>query len=637
MSNNNDIWNLVIEKSDIVSVISEHVQISKYGRNFRACCPFHGEKTPSFIVSPEKQIFKCFGCGKSGNAIKFIELYKNISSIEALKILAEKANIDISDYASKYSSENSFSEEQLKLIDVMADASIYFQQRLNKNTSLDLKNFLEKRKLTKDLIKDFEIGFAPEDESIFEYLQQKGHEDFYIATSSVISQNIIKKNFFNNRLMFPIKNKYGNVVAFSGRDIIGTSETKYLNSYETQIFKKSDVLFNYFNAISHTRDSKDIYLVEGQFDVIALHRIGHKNTIGLMGTYLSYNHLSLLRDLCINIFFDNDKAGNEALKKNLAIILYYAKELNLKVSIIQNTFQKDADEVYKEDEGKTLAKIVDAKIDLSQYLINIYCNKEQIKTSSSEKNIQNWKEMFEYAYYMDDNIYLIFKNKIIENKLIAKEIYEELESKYKKPNFPSIKNFSTIVKQKNTHFSHPNQINSTWNTVPNPPNTTNFQPQYDPYNNLVDDNTIVEKLRQNNQKKKNLSKWKNKPLMGRGYDMLAIIKCILSDPSYLEDLKIDEFINFKCEDENQRRKELICYAVESQKKQKPLDQIIKDDDQIDTVSKTIYLNILDEIKDIDTVLTKPEFDKIVKNMISEPNSSPKELIKLTKEDTNAKN
>ena len=230
--NQENIWDIVLSKTDIINIISEYVPLSKQGKNFKACCPFHGEKTPSFIVSPDKQIFKCFGCDKSGNALKFLELYKNISSLEALKLLAQKTNIDISAYLNIHKN-NHKNQEEIKIIDVLSDANKFFQYQLLTSNNLELKNFLNKRNLDRKIIKDFEIGYAPKNISIFQYLKDRKHNDYEINSSSLISQNIPEANFFNDRLTFPIKDKEGNVVGFSAR-IMNSNDSnnvKYLNSF----------------------------------------------------------------------------------------------------------------------------------------------------------------------------------------------------------------------------------------------------------------------------------------------------------------------------------------------------------------------------------------------------------------------
>ena len=381
-----NIWDIVLSKTDIINIISEYVSLSKQGKNFRACCPFHGEKTPSFIVSPDKQIFKCFGCDKSGNALKFLELYKNISSLEALKLLAQKANIDISAYLNSHKN-NHKNQEEIKIIDVLSDANKFFQYQLLTSNNLELKNFLNKRNVDRKIIKDFEIGYAPKNISIFQYLKDRKHNDYEINSSSLISQNIPEANFFNDRLTFPIKDKDGNVVGFSAR-IMNSNDSnnvKYLNSYETTVFKKNEILFNYYNCKEIINKTREVYIVEGQFDAIALHKINFKNVVATMGTTLSIKHLNLLKNLKLNLFFDNDEAGKKATLKNLKSILYFKNNLNLNVSFIINNLNKDADEIFNLDNGETLTKLVNNKLDLSEWLISEFLDRNNFKSLSNDK------------------------------------------------------------------------------------------------------------------------------------------------------------------------------------------------------------------------------------------------------------
>lgn len=168
--------------------------MTKQGKNYKACCPFHGEKTPSFIVSPEKNIFKCFGCGKSGNAIKFIEFKENLSSIEALKFLAKKQNLDISQFGD-FSNKGNFSNEHFKILEVNKSASNFFRYQITFEKSNFLKDYLKKRDLSDEIIKEFQIGFASKDKSIYDTLKEHQFDSFEIFNSSLVS-NYDNKNFF---------------------------------------------------------------------------------------------------------------------------------------------------------------------------------------------------------------------------------------------------------------------------------------------------------------------------------------------------------------------------------------------------------------------------------------------------------
>lgn len=612
--NQENIWDIVLSKTDIINIISEYVPLSKQGKNFKACCPFHGEKTPSFIVSPDKQIFKCFGCDKSGNALKFLELYKNISSLEALKLLAQKTNIDISSYLNSHKN-NHKNQEEIKIIDVLSDANKFFQYQLLTSNNLELKNFLNKRNLDRKIIKDFEIGYAPKNISIFQYLKDRKHNDYEINSSSLISQNIPEANFFNDRLTFPIKDKDGNVVGFSAR-IMNSNDSnnvKYLNSYETTVFKKNEILFNYYNCKEIINKTKEVYIVEGQFDAIALHKINFKNVVATMGTTLSIKHLNLLKNLKLNLFFDNDEAGKKATLKNLKSILYFKNNLNLNVSFIINNLNKDADEIFNLDNGQTLNKLVNNKLDLSEWLISEFLDKNNFKSLSNDKKINILKSMFEYAYYLDSLMFQMFKSKIISEKYIDENLFASLEKEYLKPNFPSDQNFQMYIKSNNNNSI----VFKTSN------NYQNYNYDLNNFNiDEISDENIIPNL--------NFKKKKKKIIFGRGLDISLILKSILTQPSYLDDWNKSAFAYFDCDGDNQLIKELINYAIKHKgKNPEEIKEIILTDKNLNQVKIETYLNILEYIKSIDISLTKEQFNDKVSKLNNEKTSNmSKKILKI---------
>lgn len=612
--NQENIWDIVLSKTDIINIISEYVPLSKQGKNFKACCPFHGEKTPSFIVSPDKQIFKCFGCDKSGNALKFLELYKNISSLEALKLLAQKANIDISAYLNSHKN-NHKNQEEIKIIDVLSDANKFFQYQLLTSNNLELKNFLNKRNVDRKIIKDFEIGYAPKNISIFQYLKDRKHNDYEINSSSLISQNIPEANFFNDRLTFPIKDKDGNVVGFSAR-IMNSNDSnnvKYLNSYETNVFKKNEILFNYYNCKEIINKTREVYIVEGQFDAIALHKINFKNVVATMGTTLSIKHLNLLKNLKLNLFFDNDEAGKKATLKNLKSILYFKNNLNLNVSFIINNLNKDADEIFNLDNGQMLTKLVNNKLDLSEWLISEFLDKNNFKSLSNDKKINILKSMFEYAYYLDSLMFQMFKSKIISEKYIDENLFTSLEKEYLKPNFPSDQNFQVYIKLNNNNSIVFNTSN----------NYQNYNYDLNNFNiDEISDENIIPNL--------NFKKKKKKIIFGRGLDISLILKSILTQPSYLDDWNKSAFAYFDCDGDNQLIKELINYAIKHKgKNPEEIKEIILTDKNLNQVKIETYLNILEYIKSIDISLTKEQFNDKVSKLNNEKTSNmSKKILKI---------
>ncbi|AXE60700.1 DNA primase [[Mycoplasma] phocae] len=612
MVEDKNIWDLVLSKTDIVDVISEHVSLTKQGKNFKACCPFHGEKTPSFVVSPEKQIFKCFGCGKSGNALKFVEYYKKIAAIDALKELAKKSGVEI-DQHFKDLHNNSLSSDDEELIKLNKDASIFFQYELLVSENKNLKDFLIKRRLSKEIIKEFEIGFADSEKSFYKYAIDKKHKIFTIANSSLIASKS-EKNFFNNRLMFAIKDENGNIVAFSGRDISGNNSPKYLNSAETSVFKKHKVMFNYYHAKDEILKTNEVYLIEGQFDCIALYKIGIKNSVAIMGTALSYDQIKHFRNCKINLFFDNDSAGLKATIKNLKIILYFSKELNLTPYFIDNELEKDADEIFNMDDGKSLKRICEKKLDLLSYLYNEFFKINKNKLIDENERFKKNCELFEMVFYLNDQFKLTLKNKLIENKIFLEESYKNYEINFIKPNFPSDFNFISSISTINKKIT---------NLVKN---NTNIYDEFIPheyfedYNipDLLTDN--VSKQNNNNFQNKNFKTKNNSLIFGRSLSFALIIKAILKEPSFLKKWDKTVFVRLKVDEANQINKELICYVINLIKSRHDFDknnlqEIIKNDDNLSEEKKNNFIRIIANLENINNEFTQENFDIQVNNLV----------------------
>lgn len=447
---NQNVWDEIKNKSDIVSIISEYVSLSKQGNNFKACCPFHGEKTPSFIVSPDKQIFKCFGCDKGGNVLDFVSEYKKITKLEALKILAEKANTNIDDYISKYQNSN-YSESQMKLFDINDQTNNFFQYQLITSKDEKLKEYLDSRGLTREIIKKFEIGYAPKDINILEYLKNREVEENLVLKASLILPN--DSNFFNDRITFPLKDEKGNIVGFSARDITNLDNVKYLNSPETDVFKKSKILFNYFNALESIDETKEVYIVEGQMDVIALAKANIFNAVATMGTALTYEHLKLLKNKTITLAFDNDKAGQNALKKNLNLILEHKNEFNLNVSIISNYPEKindvkDIDELFNKYQQNGINKLINSKQTLSQFIKKNYFDKTKIETLSIEEKSKHFDKAFKLVNSLSKSEALLFKEDIVKSNILTQETYNHFNHN------ETTLNSNTFQKESNQEVKH---------------------------------------------------------------------------------------------------------------------------------------------------------------------------------------
>ncbi|MCL4387253.1 MAG: DNA primase [Patescibacteria group bacterium] len=303
------------EKLDIVEVVNGYLPLKQSGRNFKACCPFHTEKTPSFMVSAEKQIWHCFGCNEGGDVFSFVMKMEGLDFPSVLKILAEKAGVTLQKQSENYGKDK---ERKAKLFEINEMASEYFEKMLFSKEGEAALDYLKKRKLTTEIIKDFRIGFAPyRNNTLLDDLRKIGFSDQEIAAAGVGKVKDSKVvNQFIERITFPISDHSGSIVGFSAR-VLDDSLPKYLNTPETEIYHKSNILFGMDKAKSAIRKLDHAIIVEGNMDVVASHQVGVKNAIATSGTALTEHQLNLLKRFTSNLklAFDIDSAGSEATKR----------------------------------------------------------------------------------------------------------------------------------------------------------------------------------------------------------------------------------------------------------------------------------------------------------------------------------
>lgn len=333
---------------DIVDVVSEYVQLSKRGRNYFGLCPFHGEQTPSFSVAQEKQIFHCFGCGAGGNVMTFLMDIEGLSFQQTVSRLAERVGVDvqIEDHSGSPSKEQNPAHESWKKAHTFA-ASYYHHLLLNTVEGEKALAYLNERGITEDVIKKFQIGWSlPSWDGLTSILKQRNYDMDEMEKSGLIIRKDQGDSYFDRfraRIMFPIMDDKAQVIAFSGRILEGTPEdAKYLNSPESDLFKKNDVLYNLHQARVAIRLKKQVIISEGFLDVIAFHRAGVDHVVGTMGTALTQQHITRLKRLTnqFTFCFDADKAGLEATKKALAATS--DKQLQRTVLVLPN--QSDPDD-----------------------------------------------------------------------------------------------------------------------------------------------------------------------------------------------------------------------------------------------------------------------------------------------------
>lgn len=331
------------ERLTIEEVVSSYIKLEKAGTNLKARCPFHNEKTPSFFVSVDRGTYYCFGCGASGDIFTFVEEFEGLDFKGALKMLAERAGIPLEPF-SKEAQENKSEKE--RLYEAMEEACLYFENNLEKNQ--EALEYLKSRGLNEKSIKDFRVGFAKLDwRLLYSYLQDKGFSDAEIERAGLAKKpddaNKAMYDRFRGRIMFPIADSSGRIVAFSGRIFVDDGKSaKYLNSPETPIFSKNAVLYGIDKAKDSIRKNNFSILVEGQMDLILSHQAGYRNTIATSGTALSdstvskenvVSNLGLVRRLSSNIVlsFDADKAGANATIRAGKIAL----SLNMDVKVVE--------------------------------------------------------------------------------------------------------------------------------------------------------------------------------------------------------------------------------------------------------------------------------------------------------------
>ena len=335
--NENDVQN-IREQADIVDVLSDYLTLQPKGKNYVALCPFHNDHSPSLIVSKDKQIFSCFRCQITGNVFSFIMQYENVSFQEAIQAVAKKIgyNLKVTGDAT-----NQVHKKEYEIYNL---ATKYYINNLNTNDGIPAKKYLESRGINEDIIKEFKIGLATNHpRNLYQLLTKKGYPLEDLDSLGLINKSGSEiYDVFSSRIMIPITNFNGEVVAFTGRIYNGENTAKYLNTKETKIFRKSNILFNYANAKRAIREKGEIIIVEGNMDAIMVSAKGIKNVVALMGVALSNEQIKEINKLKARVvlMLDNDEAGLEATKK----VGQKLVENNIDTFVVRLNGAKDPDE-----------------------------------------------------------------------------------------------------------------------------------------------------------------------------------------------------------------------------------------------------------------------------------------------------
>jgi DNA primase len=362
---------LIKEKIDIAELVKQYVDLKPAGKNLKGLCPFHKEKSGSFMVNRDRQIWHCFGCGKGGDIFGFLMQYENIEFIEALKVLADKAGITL---------QRMGSGDQKKydvLYEINRIAKDYFRSSIQEPIGAPALAYLRDRGLTEATIAEFEIGLAlPGSDSLMRHLTKMGYSvtDIERAGLAFKTDRGTYWDRFRARIMFPLHNHFGKVIGFTGRVMPGNESAdigKYVNSPETAIFNKSKLLFGFFKTKSAVREQSTAILVEGQMDFLMAYQDGTKNIVATSGTALTVEHLKLIRRLAENLVlsFDNDSAGRAAAERT--IDLAAAQDFNVRVIVFDDPELKDPADIARAKPGH-FAKLVASAVPAMEYYFNYY-------------------------------------------------------------------------------------------------------------------------------------------------------------------------------------------------------------------------------------------------------------------------
>lgn len=368
------------QKLDIIQVVGEYVQLKKAGVNWKGRCPFHNEKTPSFMVNPDKGIYHCFGCNEGGDIYSFIQKIEGIDFPEALRLLAGKAGVQLEQYDPRISSQKN------RLLDICSAATNHWAEILYASQGKKALEYLQKRGLSEATSKSFKFGYALESwDDLFKYLKSKDFTDAEIFLAGLTVEKPGGRGYydrFRDRVIFPVFDIHSNVIGFSARTLNKDEVAKYINSPENPIYHKGRTLYGLDKAKQVIRDNGYAIIVEGNMDVVACHQAGFKNVIACSGTALTVEQIKILKRYTENIAlcFDQDEAGQRAAQRSVDLL--WDAEMNIK--IVQLAYGKDPDECIKHDIKLWEQSLRSAKL-VMQFYIDKYLTEEALSNINTKK------------------------------------------------------------------------------------------------------------------------------------------------------------------------------------------------------------------------------------------------------------
>lgn len=446
----NEEINEIRSRANIVDIISGYLQVSSKGKNYVALCPFHNDHSPSLIISPEKQIFNCFTCRTGGNVFSFVMKYENVSFAEAVSIVAKKVGFNLkNDVFVK--SENKYSKDY----EIYEYAMKYYLNNINTTDGSKARDYLLKRGINETIIKEFKLGYSGSSKDTFYKLAtNKGWDIETLNKLGLI--NKVNENVYDtfiNRIVIPIENLKGEVVGFTGRIFNGEDNTaKYLNTKETEIFKKSSLLFNYHNAKNYIRDRKSVIVVEGNMDAIKMSAKGFKNVVALMGVALSNEQIDILKRLKVPVILmlDNDNAGEDATIKNGESLL----NSDVDTKVVRLSGAKDPDEYLEKFGIDAMQNNIDKAIKYIDFKIE--CLKKDKDLSNMEDLITYVKEVINSINGEDDLTKEIILSKIskdyaIDIDILKSNLKTEVKKDAKKEETQEVRDKKLTKYQKASH------------------------------------------------------------------------------------------------------------------------------------------------------------------------------------------
>ena len=400
---------------NVVDVLGEYIRLEKTGTNYRALCPFHNEKSPSFMVSEEKQIWHCFGCQKGGDIFSFVMEMEGLEFREALKLLAEKAGVKLANFNPQKA------EQKNRTMEILELATKWYEHQLWSGPGkIKILNYLHERGLSNETIKEFRLGYAPRGwRNILTFLAERGFKPEEIMKTGLLVKReggADHYDRFRGRIMFPIADYSGKIVGYSARVAPGQDESqaKYVNTPETEVYHKSKILYGIDKAKGEMKQKDFVLMVEGNMDVIAAHQAGIKNTVAVSGTALTDEQLNIVKRYApkIKMFFDMDSAGEQATKKSLR--LCFSKDIA--VEVVALAHGKDAADLAREN-PEELRRAVDSSQNAMGYILGKALSRHDKKKVEDKKNIaENVLEMIHHL------------GSAIEKSHWIKKLGEELET-----------------------------------------------------------------------------------------------------------------------------------------------------------------------------------------------------------------